>query len=189
MKEPKGWHSRHYLPHFDAPETRQAVTFRLADSLPADAIARLRDDPRVRSRLEELLDNGVGACWLHDPKFGALVEDALLHFDGGRYRLLAWCVMPNHVHVLVEPFDGIRLGDIVGSWKRFTAGKANQLLKRTGSFWQDEYWDRYIRDEGHFAAAVTYIEENPVKAGLVRQAVGWPWSSARRRQQHDASLE
>jgi REP element-mobilizing transposase RayT len=161
----------------------------LADSLPAEAIARLRDDPRSRSRLEELLDSGAGACWLRDPRIADLVEASLLHFDGERYRLLAWCVMRNHVHVLVEPADGVRLGDIIGSWKRFTARKANERLGRSGPFWQDEYWDRYIRDGRHFAAAVSYIEQNPVKARLIAEAVAWPWGSARRRESHDASLE
>ena len=95
--------------------------------------------------------------------------------------MLAWCIMPNHVHVMVEQVVGHRLGDIVGSWKRFTALRANRILERRGPFWQTEYFDRFIRDERHYHAAVAYIEENPVKANLVKAASRWPWSSARYR--------
>jgi len=87
--------------------------------------------------------------------------------------------MPNHVHVMFEQMDGYRLGDIVGSWKRFTGRTANRTLSREGPFWQGEYYDRYIRDDAHFAAALKYIEDNPVSAGLATCAVDWPWSSAR----------
>ncbi|MFI5034301.1 MAG: transposase, partial [Reyranellales bacterium] len=71
------------------------------------------------------------------------------------------------------------LGTIVGSWKRFTARQANQKLGRSGPFWQTEYWDRFIRNEAHFAAAKNYIDQNPVKAGLVNDANLWPYGSAR----------
>jgi REP element-mobilizing transposase RayT len=107
------------------------------------------------------------------------VEAALLHFDGARYRLLAWCVMPNHVHVMIETLEGFPLADVLHSWKSFTANQANKLLGRPGEFWQREYFDRYIRHAEHFQQAVAYIEENPVKAGLARIKTEWPWSSAR----------
>ena len=99
-----------------------------------------------------------------------LVQNAILHFDGERYRILAWCIMPNHVHVVVEPFDGRRLGAILHSWKSFTANKANLLVRRTGTFWHDDYFDRYMRDEDHLMRTTHYVEQNPVKAGLVDTA-------------------
>jgi putative transposase len=99
----KGWHSRGYLPHFDSAETIQFVTFRLFDSLPRAVTEMLTKQPDNLAKTDESLDGGLGACWLKDPTIAALIENALLHFDGDRYRLLAWCIMPNHVHVIVEP--------------------------------------------------------------------------------------
>jgi len=108
-----------------------------------------------------------------------VVEEALLAFDGVRYRLCAWTVMPNHVHVLFEAFAGRSIGAIIGSWKRFTAREANRHLGRNGAFWQEDYWDRFIRDDAHYAAVVAYIDQNPVKAGLVEASENWLWGSAR----------
>ncbi len=181
MVDPKGWHSRGYLPHFDSPETVQFVTFRLADSLPkavAEVTRHREDDVH---RVERELDIGLGACWLGREEIASLVEAALLHFDGERYRLLAWCLMPNHVHVVVEMMDGQSLSGIVASWKSFTAHKANALLERKGRFWHADYFDRFMRNEEHLNQTVEYVEQNPVKAGLAARASDWAWSSARRR--------
>jgi REP element-mobilizing transposase RayT len=161
------------------------ITFRLADALPAQVLSHLQEilpreaDAARRQRIEAYLDAGHGACSLRDPRIGGLVEGSLLHFDGRRYRLLAWAVMPNHVHALVELIPGYPLPGIVHSWKSFTAKAANRILGRTGEFWQREYFDRYIRDAAHFEAARAYIHENPVKAGLVARAEDWAFSSAR----------
>ncbi len=179
-----GWHSRGYLPHLDVPGLLQSITFHLADSLPAEVLQAILattepGDPERLHRIERWLDRGHGACWLRRPQIGALVEQALLHFDGERYRLLAWVVMPNHLHCLIETFPGHALADVVQAWKSFTATRANRLLGRSGSFWHRDYFDRYIRDEAHLAAVVRYIEHNPVKAGLVARAEGWPFGSAR----------
>jgi REP element-mobilizing transposase RayT len=178
---PKGWHSRGYLPHFDSPETLQFVTFRLVDSLPDEAIQKLElaKGSTGNTDREAFLDAGSGNCWLRRPEIAKIVEDALLHFDDRRYRLLAWTIMPNHVHVLIEPIGGHGLGDIVGSWKRFSARMANRVLGRSGSFWQDDYWDTYIRNEQHLQSTMAYIESNPVKAGLAAEASDWAWGSAR----------
>jgi REP element-mobilizing transposase RayT len=177
----KGWHSRGYLPHFDSAETIQFVTFRLFDSLARAVAEQLAKQPDNLAKTDENLDGGLGACWLKDPTVAALVENAMLYFDGERYRLLAWCVMPNHVHVVVEPIEGHRLGTIVQAWKSFSAKKANSALDRSGPFWHKDYFDRFIRDEGHLARTVEYIENNPVKAGLASTPSAWLWSSNRRR--------
>ncbi len=177
----KGWHSRGYLPHFDSAETVQFVTFRLADSLPravAESLAKLTDN---LAETDHKLDGSLGACWLKQPLVARLVEDAIMHFDGERYRLLAWCIMPNHVHVVVEAADGHSLGTIVRSWKSFTANRANKALGRSGPFWHRDYFDRFIRDEGHLSRTIDYVENNPVKAGLTSSTIDWQWSSARRR--------
>jgi len=123
-------------------------------------------------------DAGYGACWLRDPRIARIVQDALLHFDGERYRLLEWCIMPNHVHVLIEVKQGHFMGSVVRSWKVFTALKANRILGRQGSFWMPSYFDRYIRNFEHLATVREYIRDNPVKAGLCAAPGSWRWSSA-----------
>ena len=107
----------------------------------------------------------------------------MLNFDSQRYHLIAWVVMPNHVHVLFQPINEWTVSKIVATWKKFTARKIRDY-GRDGSVvpvapvWHQEYWDRFIRDERHFKQAVEYIHLNPVKAGLVAAAEGWRWSSA-----------
>lgn len=181
----KGWHSRGYLPHFDQPALVQSITFRLADALPANILESLQQDKdkltslKKRQQIEAYMDAGHGTCHLRNQRVGQLVEDALKYFDGGRYRLLAWVIMPNHVHVLIETIIGFPLHKIMLSWKSFTAHKANKILSCSGPFWFPDYFDRYIRNERHFYNVVRYIHENPVKAGLVSSALDWPFSSAR----------
>jgi REP element-mobilizing transposase RayT len=122
---------------------------------------------------------------LREPAAACLVQDALLYFDSVRYRLLAWVVMPNHVHVLFQPMEGWTMARIVASWKSFTGRRLSSLLPESPRsnavhrVWHREYWDRFIRDERHFHTAREYIHNNPVKAGLVRRPEEWEWSSAR----------
>ena len=103
-----GWHERGYLPHCDFPNLVQFVTIRLEDSMPAarrgewEHLLKIEDVRDRRLQLEEYLDRGIGKCVLRDKQIAKLMEDALLYFHGNRYELLAWCVMPNHVHVLVD---------------------------------------------------------------------------------------
>lgn len=177
MAQAKGWHSRGYLPHFDSPETVQFVAFRLADSLPAAVAQALHREDDVH-RVDRDLDAGLGACWLGRTEIASLVQDALLHFDGQRYRLLAWCLMPNHVHVVIEMLEEHALGDVVRSWKSFTARRANLLLRRSGEFWHADYFDRFMRNEEHLMQTIDYVEQNPVKARLIGAAANWRWSSA-----------
>jgi REP element-mobilizing transposase RayT len=162
----KDWHSRGYLPRFDSAETAQFVTFRLTDSLPTT---------------HAHLERGLGACWLEQPAIAQLVEDAIMHFDARRYCLLAWCVMPNHVHVIVEPIDGNRIGAIVHAWKSFSATHANRLLDRGGPFWHRDNADRVVRDESDLKRTIDDVENSPVRAGLASSAAAWPWSSSRLR--------
>ena len=135
------------------------------------------DDRERRTKLEAYLDLGHGECVLKDPRCAAVVEEVVLRFDGERYRLAAWAVMPNHVHALVELWT-ITLGEFAKAWKGVSAYRVNRLLGRLGPLWQEDYWDRYIRDEEHFRKARRYIESNPVKAGLAQMAAEWRWSSA-----------
>ncbi|SDR07277.1 putative DNA methylase [Rhizobiales bacterium GAS191] len=179
---PRGWYSRGYLPHYDSPETIQHIVFRTADSLPGFAqLDALTDFHERQKAIGQELDRGMGSRPLANPAAAKIVEDALLHFDGSRYRLLAWCVIPNHVHVLTEQIEGFHLPDIVHSWKSFTALAINRLQETSGLFWAREYYDRYMRNEEQTQAAIFYIEDNPVKAGLVSCAQEWLFTSARHR--------
>ncbi|WP_287011576.1 transposase [Brevundimonas sp.] len=183
--EHKGWHERGYLPHFDAAGTFQHVVFRLHGSLPGDLLDALRtSDPAEDQRqaaIDDMLDRSLGPTWLADPENARIVAQALTHFDGERYRLLAWCVMPNHVHVLVQQQEGWPLGAVVKSWKTFSARAINKRLGRNGVFWASDYFDRYMRDPDQMEAARFYIEANPVSAGLCQTSSNWRWSSATER--------
>ena len=190
--EPRGWNSRGYLPHFDSNDRIQHVTFHLVDSLPKETVERLvaeiqqvdpdRRDIEMRSGLEALVDAGHGVCWLRRADCARIVQDALLHFDGERYRMIAWVVMPNHVHALFQTLDGWSMNTVVGSWKTFTANAIGRIVRQSGepapSIWHPEFWDRFIRNDHHFASALAYIHNNPVKAGLVAHPEDWSWSSA-----------
>jgi len=175
MAVPRGWHERGYLPHFDGGAITQAITYRLADSLPSGFEGRTAEQ---RRRCEALLDNGHGSCLLRNRIVANEVISAWRHFDGVRYRLHAWVVMPNHVHIVVTLSEGYPLSRIIHSWKSFTARRINDVTRRSGRLWHPDYYDRFIRDEDHFVAAVEYVEHNPVSAGLSDSPADWPFSSA-----------
>ena len=178
----KGWHERGYLPHFDGDAIVQTVTFRLADSLPRAVydhiIATAGNGEDRRRRLESLIDRGRGACILRQSENAAIVANGLRHFDGERYRLLAWVIMPNHVHVMIEQIEGFPLHRIMHSWKSFTAKEINRLRNSSGVVWSPDYYDRFVRNIEHYENAVSYIEWNPVKAGLIGRPEDWLYSSA-----------
>lgn len=178
----RGWHDRGYLPHFDQPGSIQHVVFSVHGSVPKRLLEQLSDpfitaDER-RTEIDAMLDRGEGPDWLSRPEIADLVVSALRHFDGERYQLIAWCSMPNHVHVVARQFEGWPLAGVVQSWKSFTAKGANRCLATTGAFWAPEYFDREVRDAVHLATLVDYVEANPVKAGLCGRAEDWRWSSA-----------
>ena len=184
-----GCHSRGYLPHFDGIEIPQFITFHLADSMPRKVILgwqnelKLVQDERQRlllmRRVEKYLDQGYGKAFLKDLRVATMVQNSLLKFDGLRYRLFAWVVMPNHVHSLMKRFEDYELKDLLHSLKSYTAHEANKILHRSGKFWIDDYFDRYTRNEKHFCKTIEYIENNPVKAGLCEKPCDWAFSSAR----------
>jgi REP element-mobilizing transposase RayT len=195
--QPRGIEIRHgaYLPHWTRDGAVYAVTFRLGDSLPKSVVnsweferldivktaqqmnrpltlaEEMRLDKLFSEKVESYLDAGTGECWMRRDDVAALVANALPYFEGTRYRLAAWCVMPNHVHTVVEPLPGYELPRIVHSWKSFTANRAHLLMGRTGQFWQPEPYDHLIRDEEDFGRQVEYVLSNPVRAGLRN----WKW--------------
>lgn len=170
------------------PGLTQAMTFRLADSMPESVLELWREELRRlpekeselerRKRIDAYLDQGHGSCYLKDERLAEIVQNALLYYDGQRYLLHAWVVMPNHVHTLFTPEGVWTLSQIAHTWKSYTANECNRVLTRRGQFWQREPFDRYIRDERHYKNAVRYIEDNPVKAALCSKPEDWRWSSA-----------
>jgi len=195
MPDPATIRKRKRLPHWEAPRSIYFVTFRLADSLPASVLQKLRierraalvqatrdaqplspaEQKRVRRlisrRVEDYLDKGSGSCCLANPALAEVVAGALRHFDGVRYKLYAWCVMPNHVHVVFEPHAGFSLAMIAHSWKSFTVHRINAASASPGVFWQREYYDHLIRDGEQLRRAIQYVAENPLRAGLKE----WKW--------------
>ena len=184
------WHCRGKFPHREY-KPLQFITYRLYDSVPQKLIdawkeelkvteMTLSNDPRVeilRKRIDKYEDAGYGQCFLKDERIASMVIENLFHFNGIRYNVLRWCIMPNHVHVLIEVMEGWTLSTIMHGWRSYTAHQANKILERTGVFWMEEYFDRYIRDEKHLETVINYIDNNPVKAGLVDKAHKWPWCS------------
>ena len=132
------------------------------------------------SLVEKYEDEGYGQCLMCEDRFAQLVKDSLLHNDNKRYNLLCWCIMPNHVHVLISPFEGVSLSKIMFDWKSYTTHTFNKLLGREGKIWMNEYFDRFIRNNDHFNKVVDYIENNPVKAGIVTAPSDYKWGSAYR---------
>jgi putative transposase len=181
-----GWRERGYLPHRDEPGLVQFVTFRLIDTFPEalrqewEHLWKIENERERRTELEAYLDKGHGECHLRKPELAKLVEDAFKKFHGTRYELRAWVVMSNHAHVLFQ-VNAMPMSEILETWKKHTAGKANRLLKRKGAFWAAGYFDIYMRDAEHERKTVAYIEKNPTKAKLVLSPEEWPWSSARHR--------
>jgi putative transposase len=167
----RGWRSRGYLPHCEEAGLVQHIVFGLADALPRKVFASAM-------HAERCLDEGLGECLLAEPSCAEAVQNAILHADGERYRLIAWCVMPNHVHVVAEFDRGFALDVVVQGWKSTAAHQINKNLNRKGRLWRREYFDRFMRDDAHLETSIEYVESNPVTAKLVQMAADWRWSSA-----------
>jgi putative transposase len=196
-------HARH-LPHQVPEGVPIFLTWNLKGAMPLAAIEELR---RERRRLEDqpprpgestsqrrirenkllfaaadrFLDQAVtGPIHLKDPRAAKIVEDSLLFGAGDRYELFAWCVMSNHVHVLLTPRR--KLSKVTQGIKGYTAHQINGLQDARGRvFWQDESYDHWSRDDAEMLRIIHYIENNPVAAGLCQRADDWSWSSARHR--------
>jgi len=166
-----GWRSRGYIPHFDARGAVQHVIFGLDDSIP-----RTESASDINA-FDTALDLGLGACLLACADCAMIVQSELLRSDGDQYRLLAWCVMPNHVHVVLEQDSD--LAGIVRRWKSWTAREVNRATGQSGRLWRREYYDRFARTHEHLQTMVNYVEANPAAAGLVNSIEAWRWSSVR----------
>jgi REP element-mobilizing transposase RayT len=183
---PPKW--RGNLPHIYKEGCTYFLTFSLFDAV-LKHVRRKRiieaDDNPECIATETDPNTLVGSCLLQDPRAATIVEDALLHFQGERYALSAWCVMPNHVHVVVTPFPGFSLPNILHSWKSYSAHEINSVLAREGKVWEEEAFDHLVRDEKAFEKFVNYAEDNPVTAGLCERPENWGFSSASYRQHRE----
>jgi len=203
------------LPHYQPLDAVYFATFRLANSLPKSVIEQLRienlkqtnkieslknkkerenklyhQQKRYFGKFDSLLDNSTsGSVWLKDERVAKLVSDSIRFRDNKEYDLYAYCVMPNHVHML---FDVTRnavsrhnvaetyiVTRILQSLKMFTARDANEILERKGQFWHRESYDHIVRNQEEFINVVDYIIQNPVKAGLVKNWRDWKWTYVR----------
>ncbi len=116
------------------------------------------------------MNNGYGSCLLNKKENADIVANAIKFFNGQRYILDEWVVMPNHVHVLVKPISDNKLSNILFSWKSFTANKINKKENRSGQLWMHESFDHILRNEDALRAMRHYIRMNPVKAGIVSKS-------------------
>lgn len=181
--------ARRNLPHWTQSGATYFITFRLGDSIPIalqqqwaqereiwlrfhpepwDAAAEAEYLERFTERMEEWVDQGFGECYLRRSDIRAGVEKHLLHFDGERYDVDAFVLMPNHVHALLRPRDGHELFDLLQGIKGTSARTCNKLLGRTGTtFWMEDSYNRIVRDAEELFGFRRYIAANPVKAKLV----------------------
>ncbi|MCD6355028.1 MAG: transposase [Prolixibacteraceae bacterium] len=179
------------LPHWTQENSWYFVTFRLADSIPKQKVEQLKKEREAwfekhkhkdrseftkeelkeyyylfSERVENWMNAGYGKCVLRDKLNAQIVSNALKHFEGERYQLDEWVVMPNHVHILVKPLNNYRLSDITHSWKSFTANEINKNINSSGQLWMHESYDHIVRNEKAFKAIKNYIRQNPQKAGI-----------------------
>lgn len=218
---------RRNLPHWYMPHAMHFITFRLAGTMPPEVVERIRrrgeelllrpfaGESRIehRTRVHKLLfveyddylDRNREINWLDDPRVASLIRRSLYFWDGVKYRLACWCVMPNHVHVLLQPLDmkppkdhgrecqecgessdaKSPLSGIMHSLKSYTAHEANKILRRSGAFWQHESYDHWVRDEDELERIVEYINANPASAGLAEKPHQFDWCSAHDRYLYD----
>ncbi len=198
-----GFHFRGVLPHLKREGGTYFVTFRQDGTLPRDVLARFRQEREAiiqhaiaakrpltwheqqelfhwySSRVDKFLDAGHGGCHLRDPELAGVVVQAIRFFEGTRYELHAWVVMPHHVHAVVWPLPGFSLSEILHSWKSFTSHEINdRIAAKVVPFWQGESYSHLIRDDDDLHRTCHYTIMNPVNAGLCTRPEDWQWSSA-----------
>ena len=185
--------SRGRIPHWELDNGLYFITFHLADGLPREAVQRLNEmrtffrslygetmtdeqatelERAIFRETDRWLDRNLGACYLSDHRAAEIVRETLHFWDGDRYRLLSWTIMPNHVHAVFQLWRGHDLSRVMHSWKSYTGSEINKVVDRHGTLWQREYFDRLIRNPREFENVTRYVLDNPRKAGLRE----WPWT-------------
>ncbi|MFC1719031.1 transposase [Candidatus Poribacteria bacterium] len=216
---------RRNLPHWQPAGATFFITYRLAGTLPVIVLNELQKEhqrlqalPREPSYSEaewnllvakkmfacwdKRLDQDRSIKWLPEPRISSIIRDNIYHHAGTKYSLWAYVIMPNHVHVVLQPSevwtkrfeqdDGRKaqyekgsLSAILHSLRGYTAREANKILCRTGKFWQGAAYDHWVRDNDELQRIIRYVEKNPVQAGLVESPEDWRFSSAYDRIQQD----
>ena len=183
------------LPHWELDATIYHVCFRLNDSVPmqkqmewkrerewiienAHLEKRELTEYEIKrlqylysDKIEGYLDAGYGECILGNPDVANIVQNSLIFYNGKKYRLHSWCIMPNHVHIAFQLLEHYRLSEVLQGWKSFTAHTINKFLGRTGVLWQSDCYNHIIRTENEYYQQIRYIWHNPDKAGLIN----WQW--------------
>jgi REP element-mobilizing transposase RayT len=176
-----------HLPHWRQAGATYFVTFRLADSIPQRQLQALKRwrlawerrhgevqseaewkalAREITSKVERWLDHGYGQCELRLPPVAKLMQDSLWKFQDDRYFVSGFVVMPNHVHATLRPHENHELEEILKNMKGYVARLTNRLLGRSGTLWEEESYDRIVRDEEHLYRVVQYMGRNPARAGL-----------------------
>lgn len=198
------WNYERNLPHWRQPGVTYFITFRLNDSLPREVVEaakrekqawneRLARQPqpnellqedyvawqrRTWRKMESVMDQCHGSCLLRQPEFRRIVTDALLFFENERCTLHGFVIMPNHVHLAARALGDWQIEDVLKSWKGFTSREINKLTERKGQLWQEDNWNRIIRDKAQWLKVMRYIANNPAKANL-RESEFTSWFAER----------
>lgn len=197
------------LPHWHPPGAEFFITFRLTNSLPRTAVEKLKSlqeilknrnekadkiQRAVFKQYEQLLDKPeFGPQWLSQNTVANIIADSIKYRDQKEYDLYCYCIMSNHVHLVIKMIEAAELRSraanslnqptsltkVLKELKRFTARESNIVLERSGQFWQHESYDRVIRNSKELERAIHYTLNNPVKAGLVMNWSEWPYSYCR----------
>ncbi len=189
--------SGNLLPHWELESVIYHVCFRLADAVPvtvqkewlsernqiaavcAKEQRKLTEEEKQRlnylysEKIEKFLDTGHGSCLLRKNEIADLVNNSLKYNNNIKYSLHAWCIMPNHVHVMFQALEHHTLSEIIKEWKSVTAHAINKLLNQKGQLWQQDYYNHIIRTEEEYCNQINYVWNNPEKAGF--QAWEWRW--------------
>ena len=170
------------LPHMDACGAVQFITFVLADAAPSQQLPRGRHGLGYYSDndmwgADNILDRCSGECILANRDVARIVRRSIYLKDGESHLVLAWVIMPNHVHMLIKQNGSKSLGNIMKQIKAGSAHLINEHLGRKGKVWQIGYFDRMIRTPMQLKSVTDYIHDNPVQAGLTRSSASWQMSS------------
>ena len=198
---------RRRLPHIQPEGATLFITFRLANSLPIEVVKKLREENwQIKKRLEQITDKkerekqsesesrrlfgkrddtldtlAYGEKYLSNPQIAELVAESLRYRDGKVYDLDAFCIMPNHAHLVCKPLEENKgkyfsISKIMHSLKRHTARQSNLILGREGAFWQHENYDHFVRNSAELERIIKYVLYNPVKANLIDDWAKWKWT-------------
>ncbi|AFH48909.1 Hypothetical protein IALB_1198 [Ignavibacterium album JCM 16511] len=175
---------RRNLPHLYFSDGIYFITSRLKNSIPLEKLEQLKNESlniddekqkRLFKKYDALIDSGeYGEKYLNNVKCAEIVKSTLHYPDGKDYKLICYCIMPNHFHFVIGLLPKNKgISKIMQSIKRISARDCNKVLNRSGAFWQDESFDRWVRDDKELYFVIRYVLLNPMSAGLVDNWYDW----------------